>query len=151
MLPVFPMNWKNCKSVYFLVYRKKTRCHLAHRHGCNLPLRKCPCLLARQTESARMLHRVPDQRYLNPEVVKYHGQARQGQLVSIPYKPPRGVYFFHGRDGGLIWEGDLFNLAKVIVLVVHKELKYKVEKRKHKKSEVMQQRIKNKFELPVGE
>ena len=39
----------------------------------------------------------------------------------------------------------------MVVLVVHKELKYKVEKLKNKKSEVMQARNKNKSELPVGE
>ena len=101
-----------------------------------------------------MLPRVPDQRYLNPEVVKYQGQARQGQLVSIPYKAPKGGggrYFFTVETGGLFERGDLFNLAKMIVLVVHKELKYKVEKLKNKKSEVMQPRIKNKSELPVVE
>ena len=100
-----------------------------------------------------MLPRVPDQRYLNPEVAKYHGQARQGQLVSIPYKAPKGGggYFFTVETGGLFEREDLFNLAKMIVLVVHKELKYKVEKLKYKKSEVMQPRIRNKSELPVGE
>ena len=100
-----------------------------------------------------MLPRVPDQRYLNPEVVKYHVQAKQGQLVSIPYKAPKGEggYFFTVETGGLFERGDLFNLAKMIVLVVHKELNYKVEKLKNKKSEVMQPRIKNKSELPVGE
>ena len=38
--------------------------------------------------------------------------------------------------------GGLLNLAKVMVLVLHKELEYKVEKIKHKKLEVMQPRIK---------
>ena len=33
--------------------------------------------------------------------------------------------------------GGLFNLAKTMVLVLHKELKYKVEKIKDKKLEVM--------------
>ena len=102
-----------------------------------------------------MLPRVPDQRYLNPEVVKYHVQAKQGQLVSIPYKAPKrgggGGIFFTVETGGLFKGGDLFNLAKMIVLVAHKELKNKVEKLKDKKSEVMQPRIKNKSELPVGE
>ena len=55
------------------------------------------------------------------------------------------------ETGGLFERGNLFNLAKIIVLVVHKELKYKVKKLKNKKSEVMQPRIKNKSELPVGE
>ena len=52
---------------------------------------------------------------------------------------------------GLFEWGDLFNLAKMIVLAVHKELKYKEEKLKYKMSEVMQLRIKNKSELPAGE
>ena len=99
-----------------------------------------------------MLPRVPDQRYLNPEVAKYHVQARQGQLVSIPYKAPKGRGgVFTVETGGLFERGDLFNLAKMIVLVVHKELKNKVETLKDKKSEVMQPRIRNKSELSVGE
>ena len=36
-----------------------------------------------------------------------------------------------------------------MVSVLYRELEYKVEKVKHKKLEVMQPRIKNKFELPV--
>ena len=47
--------------------------------------------------------------------------------------------------------GDLFNLAKTMVLVAHKELKYKVETPKYKKLEAMQPTIKTKSELPVGE
>ena len=46
---------------------------------------------------------------------------------------------------------SLFNLAKTMVSVLHKELEYKVEKFKYKKLEVMQLEIKNKSELPVGE
>ena len=38
-----------------------------------------------------------------------------------------------------------------MVLVLHKELEYKVEKLKYNKLGVMQPRIKNKSELPVGE
>ena len=38
-----------------------------------------------------------------------------------------------------------------MVSVLHKELEYKVEKLKYKKLEVMQLRIINKSELPVGE
>ena len=48
-------------------------------------------------------------------------------------------------------EGNVFNLAKTMVSVLHKELEYKVEKFKYKKLEVMQLGIKNKSELPVGE
>ena len=54
--------------------------------------------------------------------------------------------------GGLkFWERGLFNLAKLMVLVLHKELEYKVEKLKYKKLEIMQLRNKNKSKLPVGE
>ena len=38
-----------------------------------------------------------------------------------------------------------------MVSVLHKELEYKVEKPEYKKLEVMQPRMKNKSELPVGE
>ena len=57
------------------------------------------------------------------------------------------------RDGGggLFEGGRLFNLAKSKILVLHKELEYKVEKLKYKKLEVMQPRIENKSELQVGE
>ena len=47
--------------------------------------------------------------------------------------------------------GGLFNLAKTVVSVLRKALEYKVVKLRYKKSEVMQLRIKNKSELPVGE
>ena len=62
-------------------------------------------------------------------------------------------YFKHvlgglNRDGGLIRDrGVLFNLAKIVVSVLHKELEHKVEKLKYKKLEVMQPRIKNNSEL----
>ena len=45
----------------------------------------------------------------------------------------------------------LFNLTKTVVSVLHNELEYKVEKLKYKKLKVMQPRIKNNSELPVGE
>ena len=60
--------------------------------------------------------------------------------MSIPYKAPKGGeggIFFTVEMGGLVERGELFNLAKIIVLVVHKELKYKVEKLTYKKLEVM--------------
>ena len=47
--------------------------------------------------------------------------------------------------------GCLFNLSEEMVTVLHKELECKVEKLKNKKLEVMQLRIENKSELPVGE
>ena len=49
------------------------------------------------------------------------------------------------------WWGGLFNLVKAMVSVLHKELEYNVEKLKYKKLEVIQLRIENKSELPVGE
>ena len=53
--------------------------------------------------------------------------------------------------GGLIEREGLINLAKTTVLVLHKELEYKVENLKYKKLDVMQPRFKNKSKLPVGE
>ena len=50
-----------------------------------------------------------------------------------------------GGGGEVLMEtGGLFNLAKTMVSVLHKELEYKVEKLKYKKLEVMQPRIKTK-------
>ena len=63
-----------------------------------------------------------------------------------------GAYHFkHIWGGGLIETGGLYNLAKKAVSVLHKQLEYKVGKFKYKKLKVMQPRIKNKFDLPVGE
>ena len=81
-------------------------------------------------------------------------------VLSPP--PPQGAYLFqtHLRRGlietrGLFergrGRGGLFNLAKTVVSVLRKALEYKVVKLRYKKSEVMQLRIKNKSELPVGE
>ena len=47
--------------------------------------------------------------------------------------------------------GGLFNLAKKMVSVLHKELECKVEKLKYKELEVVQMGFKNKSELPAGE
>ena len=58
-----------------------------------------------------------------------------------------GAYLFQTQlkgVGGLIETGSLFNLAKTMVSVLHKELEYKVEKHKYWKLEVMQPMIKNK-------
>ena len=52
---------------------------------------------------------------------------------------------------GLVEKGCLFNLAKTMVLILHNDLEYKVEKLKYKKSEVMQPIIKNRSEIPVDE
>ena len=64
-------------------------------------------------------------------------------------KPPRG---------GLIEKGGLFeggkgswNVTKTMVSFHYKQLEYKVEKLKYMMLEVMQRRIKNKSELPVGD
>ena len=54
-------------------------------------------------------------------------------------------------EEGFIEKGRLFNFAKTMVSVLHKELEYKVEKLKYKKKEVVQPGIKNKSELPAGE
>ena len=60
------------------------------------------------------------------------------------------IFFFLG-GGGVIETVGLLNLAWTMVSVLHKELEYRVEKLKYKMSEVIQLRIKNQSELPVGE
>ena len=55
------------------------------------------------------------------------------------------------RGGGLFEMEGLFNLTKTMVSVLHKELEYRVNKLKCKKLDVMQLRMKNKYELPIGE
>ena len=45
---------------------------------------------------------------------------------------PGGVFISNPFEGG-----TLFNVAKIMVLVLHKELEYEVEKFKYKKLEVM--------------
>ena len=72
-------------------------------------------------------------------------------------KPPGGALFISntykgggGRQGAYLRGGAIFNLAKTMVSVLQKKLEHKVEMLKYKKLEVMQQRIKNKSELPVG-
>ena len=71
-----------------------------------------------------------------------HQAMRQYHKSSI--KHPIGAYLFQTRlgGGGLIETGGLFNLAKTLVSVLHKELECKEEKLKCKKLEVMQRRIK---------
>lgn len=44
----------------------------------------------------------------------------------------------------LLERGSSFNLAKMVVWILHKDLECQVEKLNYKKLEVMQQRIKNK-------
>ena len=46
--------------------------------------------------------------------------------------------------------GGLFNLAKKMVSVLHKDLECIVEKLKNKKSKVVRPNIKKKFKLPGG-
>ena len=73
-----------------------------------------------------------------------------GLIYFKPFKPIWGGGGGLNRDGGLIWEGGLFNLEKTMVSILHKKLEYNVETLKYKRLEVMQPRIKNKPELPVG-
>ena len=47
--------------------------------------------------------------------------------------------------------GGLFDLAKTMASVFHKELEYKVDKLKYKNLDVLQARMKNKCELPICE
>ena len=61
-----------------------------------------------------------------------HQMTYRNSLLSLP---PRGHLFISttfewglNRDGG-----GLFNLAKTMVSLLHKELEYKVEKHKYKK------------------
>ena len=42
------------------------------------------------------------------------------------------------ETGSFVEKGCLFNLAKTMVLILHNDLEFKVEKLKYKKSEVMQ-------------
>ena len=56
-------------------------------------------------------------------------------------KPPKGLFIscpFGGEHliemGGLFNRGSLFNVEKTMVSLLHKELKYKVEKLKYEKA-----------------
>ena len=53
----------------------------------------------------------------------------EGLFISGPIEWGRGG----GLGGGLIEAGGLFSLETTMVSVLHKELKYKVEKLKYKK------------------
>ena len=87
----------------------------------------------------------------------YLSSERGAYCTVNPLLGPRGAFQTETilrRGEGLIWEGEggLFNLAeKTMVPVLHKELGYKMKKRKYKKLEVMQPRMKNQFKLQVGE
>ena len=80
--------------------------------------------------------------------VKLPGQGGRGSRGGV------GDYYFISNifeGGALIEMGGLFNLAKKMVSILHKELACIVEKLKYKKLEVMQMGLKNKSELPAGE
>ena len=75
-------------------------------------------------------------------------------------KPPPGgggVFIsntFEGglnREGGRIWEAGLFDLPKIVVSVLLKELEYKVKSSSTGRLEVMQPRPKGKSEFPTRE
>ena len=72
--------------------------------------------------------------------------TRRVKKAINPLLSPSGPYFKHICQGGAF-----FNLAKTIVSVLHKELERGVEKLKYEKLDIMQQRIKNKSEVQVGE
>ena len=79
--------------------------------------------------------------------MKTTATRRVKRAINPLLSPPVGLFQTHLSGGG----GGLFNLAKTIVSVLHKELERGVEKLKYEKLEIMQQRIKNKSEVPVGE
>ena len=54
-------------------------------------------------------------------------------------KPPGGLFISNPFESGLNRDGGLFNLAKTMVSVLHKELEYQVKKFKYRKLEVMQE------------
>ena len=72
-------------------------------------------------------------------------------FISITFKGRRGGGAELNRPGGIFEMGALFCLAKTIISVLLKELKYKVEKHKYEKLEVVQPRINKRSKLPVGE
>ena len=69
-------------------------------------------------------------------------------FISSPVEGGVGL----NRDGGFILRGGggIFNLETMMVSVLHKELEYKVENLTYKKFQVIQPRIRIKFEFPVG-
>ena len=78
--------------------------------------------------------------------MKTTATRRVKRAINPLLSPPGGLFQTHLSGGGC-----LFNLAKTIVSVLHKELERGVEKLKYEKLEIMQLRIKDKSELPVGE
>ena len=79
--------------------------------------------------------------------MKTTATRRVKRAINPPLSPPGGLFQTHLSGGG----GSLFNLAKTIVSVLHKELERGVEKLKYEKLEIMQLRITNKSEVSVGE
>ena len=72
----------------------------------------------------------------------FHSERERCLMFKVTVNPllrPRGRGLlsspFEG-GGGLIREGDLFNLETTMVSVLHKELEYRVEKPKYKKVEI---------------
>ena len=74
-----------------------------------------------------------------------------GRLIYFKYIWRGGGGGLNRDGGGLFFRGrGLFNLGKTMISVLYEELEYKVEKLKYKKLEVMQPRIKQKFETPIS-
>ena len=58
------------------------------------------------------------------------GLTLRNPYTANPLSNPRGGYSFQTRLG---WGENFFNLAKMVVLVLHKEAECKVEKLKYMK------------------
>ena len=57
---------------------------------------------------------------------------------TVNSPPGGGLFISNPFEGGCLFErGTFFNVAKMMVLVLRKELEYEVEKLKYKKLEVM--------------
>ena len=61
------------------------------------------------------------------------GQKYFRNTINPLLSPPGGLFSSNPFETGLNRDGGLFNLEKVMVSVVHKELEYKVEMLKYKK------------------
>ena len=71
--------------------------------------------------------------------------------ITSGYRKSSIQHLEEGGGGAKERPGGLFNLAKKMISVLHKELEWKVEKLKYKKLEVTQLRFETKSELPAGE
>ena len=69
------------------------------------------------------------------KLLKSHFFIKTGLAVNPLLSPSGGLFITSLFEGGLIWEGggELFNLEKTVVSVLHKDLEYKVDKLKYKK------------------